>query len=166
MFGALNRFISRLDAEPQEPDQNSKGAFGFQILRNTSQDLPIEPWFDFIIGINGRTIVCISGTPASPYCALTIFRTTRTPRSSRLKSATAPAIPSAWAYGAQRASASANSTSPFRPRIPPSESRSNGPPWQLLKTFGTSSTCSPTPPLTLLAFCRTAIMSSAAPKAS
>ncbi|KAL1628463.1 hypothetical protein SLS56_005914 [Neofusicoccum ribis] len=56
MFGALNRFISRLDAEPAERDQSSKGAFGFQILRNTNQDLPIEPWFDFIIGINGRTI--------------------------------------------------------------------------------------------------------------
>lgn len=60
MFGALNRFISRLDAEPQEREQGSKGAFGFQVLRNTNQELPIEPWFDFIIGINGRTIVCIS----------------------------------------------------------------------------------------------------------
>lgn len=56
MFGALNRFISRLDAEPQEREQGSKGAFGFQVLRNTNQELPIEPWFDFIIGINGRTI--------------------------------------------------------------------------------------------------------------
>ncbi|KAL1639454.1 hypothetical protein SLS58_007886 [Diplodia intermedia] len=56
MFGALNRFISRLDAEPQERDQATKGAYGFQILRNTNQELSIEPWFDFIIGINGRTI--------------------------------------------------------------------------------------------------------------
>ncbi|EKG10711.1 BTB/POZ domain-containing protein [Macrophomina phaseolina MS6] len=56
MFGALNRFISRLDAEPQEREQGSKGAYGFQVLRNTNQELAIEPWFDFIIGINGRTI--------------------------------------------------------------------------------------------------------------
>ncbi|OJD34722.1 golgi reassembly stacking protein [Diplodia corticola] len=56
MFGALNRFISRLDAEPQDRDQGTKGAYGFQILRNTNQELSIEPWFDFIIGINGRTI--------------------------------------------------------------------------------------------------------------
>lgn len=59
MFGALNRFISRLDAEPQDRDQSTKGAYGFQILRNTNQELSIEPWFDFIIGVNGRTIVYI-----------------------------------------------------------------------------------------------------------
>lgn len=57
MFGALNRFISRLDAAPldgQPPTTN--GAFGFQVLRNANQEVPLEPWFDFIIGINGRTI--------------------------------------------------------------------------------------------------------------
>jgi hypothetical protein len=58
MFGALNRFISRLDAAPIEEQQSSvAGAYGFQILRNTNQEVPLEPWFDFIIGINGRTIV-------------------------------------------------------------------------------------------------------------
>jgi hypothetical protein len=62
MFGALNRFISRLDAAPIDEQQSSvTGAYGFQILRNTNQDVPLEPWFDFIIGINGRTIVS-SGT--------------------------------------------------------------------------------------------------------
>jgi hypothetical protein len=58
VFGALNRFISRLDAAPIEEQQSSvAGAYGFQILRNTNQEVPLEPWFDFIIGINGRTIV-------------------------------------------------------------------------------------------------------------
>ena len=62
MFGALNRFISRLDAAPIDEQQSSMtGAYGFQILRNTNQEVPLEPWFDFIIGINGRTIVS-SGT--------------------------------------------------------------------------------------------------------
>ena len=58
MFGALNRFIGRLDAEPvqhaQSPHDN---AFGFQVLRNKDAELPLEPWFDFIVGINGRLIV-------------------------------------------------------------------------------------------------------------
>lgn len=56
MFNALNRFISRLDAD--SPAQNSTyGAFGFQVLRNVNPDLAIEPWFDFVVGINGRMIV-------------------------------------------------------------------------------------------------------------
>lgn len=56
MFGALNRFIGRLDGEP--PSQNdTRGAAGFQVLRNTNKELTLEPWFDFIIGINGRTLV-------------------------------------------------------------------------------------------------------------
>jgi hypothetical protein len=57
MFGALNRFISRLDAEPQEQKNSLHNASGFQVLKNTNTELSIEPWFDFIIGINGRTIV-------------------------------------------------------------------------------------------------------------
>lgn len=58
LFGTLNRFISRLDAAPVEEQQSSvNGAYGFQVLRNGNQDIPLEPWFDFIIGINGRTIV-------------------------------------------------------------------------------------------------------------
>ncbi|KAK8181826.1 GRASP55/65 PDZ-like domain-containing protein [Phyllosticta capitalensis] len=57
MFGALNRFIARLDAEPQERSNGGDNeAWGFQILRNTNDTLPLEPWFDFVIGINGRTI--------------------------------------------------------------------------------------------------------------
>lgn len=63
MFGALNRFISRLDAAPQDEQQSGVGgAYGFQVLRNMNQEVPLEPWFDFIIGINGRTIVSIQGT--------------------------------------------------------------------------------------------------------
>lgn len=58
MFGALNRFISRLDAAPQDQQQSGVGgACGFQVLRNANQEIPLEPWFDFVIGINGRTIV-------------------------------------------------------------------------------------------------------------
>ena len=59
MFGALNRFISRLDSEPQDqPSSATRDAAGFHVLKNTNQELAIEPWFDFVIGINGRTIVC------------------------------------------------------------------------------------------------------------
>ena len=63
MFGALNRFISRLDAEPlpnNQPQTSSDTSFGFQVLRNTNPDLSVEPWFDFIIGLNGHYIVCPS----------------------------------------------------------------------------------------------------------
>jgi hypothetical protein len=57
MFGALNRFIGRLDGDPN--DQNVAGnAAGFQVVKNTIPEVPLEPWFDFIIGINGRNLVC------------------------------------------------------------------------------------------------------------
>jgi hypothetical protein len=56
MFGALNRFISRLDSDPKVQQSRSASGYGFQVLRNTNLELAIEPWFDFIIGINGRTI--------------------------------------------------------------------------------------------------------------
>ncbi|KAK3329610.1 GRASP55/65 PDZ-like domain-containing protein [Apodospora peruviana] len=55
MFNALNRFISRLDGDAPQSKENH-GAFGFQVLRNTNLDLAVEPWFDFVIGINGRMI--------------------------------------------------------------------------------------------------------------
>ncbi|KAG9774123.1 hypothetical protein KCU88_g5577, partial [Aureobasidium melanogenum] len=59
MFGALNRFIARLDGEPSpRPAEGgpSDNSYGFQVLRNTNKDLPLEPWFDFIVGINGHYI--------------------------------------------------------------------------------------------------------------
>ncbi|EAW06684.1 putative Golgi reassembly stacking protein [Aspergillus clavatus NRRL 1] len=58
MFGALNRFIGRLDSEPvQHPrTPTADNAFGFQVLRNKDPELPLEPWFDFIVGINGHPI--------------------------------------------------------------------------------------------------------------
>lgn len=59
MFGALNRFISVLDAEPsqeQRPPAEST-SFGFQVLRNKDAELPLEPWFDFIVGLNGHPVV-------------------------------------------------------------------------------------------------------------
>lgn len=30
--------------------------WGFQVLKNSNVQLAIEPWFDFICGINGRQI--------------------------------------------------------------------------------------------------------------
>ncbi|CEO60990.1 Putative Golgi reassembly stacking protein [Penicillium brasilianum] len=58
MFGALNRFIGRLDGEPVQQPRNgpSDNAYGFQVLRNKDTELPLEPWFDFIVGINGHPI--------------------------------------------------------------------------------------------------------------
>jgi hypothetical protein len=56
MFNALNRFISRLDGDVST-NKESHSAFGFQVLRNTNLQLAIEPWFDFVVGINGRMIV-------------------------------------------------------------------------------------------------------------
>ncbi|KAF2443946.1 hypothetical protein P171DRAFT_454903 [Karstenula rhodostoma CBS 690.94] len=56
MFGALNRFISRLDAAAEDQNSATKGAYGFQVLRNKNPEVPLDPWFDFIIGINGRTL--------------------------------------------------------------------------------------------------------------
>ncbi|KAL9113542.1 MAG: hypothetical protein Q9227_002280 [Pyrenula ochraceoflavens] len=70
MFGALNRFISRLDSEPQPQSYSNQGnienSYGFQVLRNNNPGLPIEPWFDFIIGINGRLIVCVQVPSLAP----------------------------------------------------------------------------------------------------
>ncbi|KAL8824228.1 MAG: hypothetical protein Q9191_005199 [Dirinaria sp. TL-2023a] len=57
MFGALNRFISRLDSDsPAQSARNGQSAFGFQVLRNKNPEIPIEPWYDFVVGINGRQI--------------------------------------------------------------------------------------------------------------
>lgn len=65
MFGALNRFIARLDSDPV-PQSSNAGAndssYGFQVLRNTNAELPIEPWFDFITGINGHPLVSLCRT--------------------------------------------------------------------------------------------------------
>ncbi|KZF22370.1 hypothetical protein L228DRAFT_151380 [Xylona heveae TC161] len=56
MFGALNRFISRLDSDAPAQNTSTRRAYGFQVLRNKKLELEIEPWFDFIVGINGRQI--------------------------------------------------------------------------------------------------------------
>lgn len=62
MFNALNRFISRLDGDAPS-NRESHGAFGFQVLRNENLQLGIEPWFDFVVGINGRMIVRTTFSP-------------------------------------------------------------------------------------------------------
>ncbi len=56
MFNALNRYLSRLDGDSR-PQQSKGHGYGFQVLRNTNLELGVEPWFDFVVGINGRTIV-------------------------------------------------------------------------------------------------------------
>ncbi|KAK3341515.1 GRASP55/65 PDZ-like domain-containing protein [Lasiosphaeria hispida] len=56
MFNALNRFISRLDSDAPSAAKENHGAFGFQVLRNENLHLAVEPWFDFVVGINGRMI--------------------------------------------------------------------------------------------------------------
>ncbi|KAI8965807.1 GRASP55/65 PDZ-like domain-containing protein [Daldinia sp. FL1419] len=56
MFNALNRYLSRLDGGDARPQQKDGYGYGFQVLRNTNLELGIEPWFDFIVGINGRVI--------------------------------------------------------------------------------------------------------------
>lgn len=55
MFNALNRFISRLDSDTVS-QSFTDGVNGFQVLRSTAPNLAIEPWFDFIVEINGRLI--------------------------------------------------------------------------------------------------------------
>ncbi|KAI0843133.1 GRASP55/65 PDZ-like domain-containing protein [Hypoxylon sp. FL0890] len=55
MFNALNRYLSRLDGDAR-PQQKEGHGYGFQVLRNTNLELGVEPWFDFIVGINGRVI--------------------------------------------------------------------------------------------------------------
>ncbi|KAI1398199.1 GRASP55/65 PDZ-like domain-containing protein [Hypoxylon fuscum] len=55
MFNALNRYLSRLDGDAR-PQQRDGPGYGFQVLRNTNLELGVEPWFDFIVGINGRVV--------------------------------------------------------------------------------------------------------------
>ncbi|KAI0447723.1 GRASP55/65 PDZ-like domain-containing protein [Xylaria telfairii] len=55
MFNALNRYLSRLDGDSR-PQQREGQGYGFQVLRNTNLELGVEPWFDFVVSINGRMI--------------------------------------------------------------------------------------------------------------
>ena len=100
MFGALNRFIGRLDSDPapqpttQNPGDNT---FGFQVLRNTNKEIPLEPWFDFIIGINGHYIESPDSNLftreiqncAGNYCSLDLWSAKACPSSSRIRFLTA-----------------------------------------------------------------------------
>ncbi|CAJ2501545.1 Uu.00g043980.m01.CDS01 [Anthostomella pinea] len=56
MFNALNRYLSRLDGDARPQRAEGGNEYGFQVLRNTNLELAVEPWFDFIVGINGRMI--------------------------------------------------------------------------------------------------------------
>jgi len=86
MFGALNRFISRLDSDsPNQSSRNGQSASGFQVLRNKNLEIPIEPWYDYIIGINGRQIVHQPPLSLSLDSADIADRIAPTRTSSRLK---------------------------------------------------------------------------------
>lgn len=102
VFGALNRFISRLDSDNQAQKQDAtQGAYGFQVLRNSNADLPLDPWFDFIIGINGRTLVWSYQVMLSNQLLIRT-RIVQTRTSSLLRSVTAQARQSALESTAQR----------------------------------------------------------------
>lgn len=51
----LKKFLPIVEDRPRGPGNG----FGFQVLRNISPQLEVEPWFDFVCGINGRQIVSI-----------------------------------------------------------------------------------------------------------
>lgn len=95
MFGALNRIIGRLDSEtPQEPHPAGEStSFGFQVLRNKNTELPLEPWFDFVVGLNGHPIVSRMEYDRAIILVDTncdTYRKTQTRISLLQKSATAP----------------------------------------------------------------------------
>ncbi|RPB13283.1 hypothetical protein P167DRAFT_522197 [Morchella conica CCBAS932] len=48
----LKKFLPIVEDRPRGPGNG----FGFQVLRNISPQLEVEPWFDFVCGINGRQI--------------------------------------------------------------------------------------------------------------
>jgi hypothetical protein len=57
-FNSINSFISRLDSDGSHADGKlDPNSAGFRVLQNTNADLKLEPWFDYIVGINGRQIV-------------------------------------------------------------------------------------------------------------
>ncbi|KAI4197028.1 MAG: hypothetical protein LQ346_003110 [Caloplaca aetnensis] len=56
MFGALNRFISRLDSESASQSSRDRSAYGFQVLRNKNPEIPLEPWYDIVVGLNNRQL--------------------------------------------------------------------------------------------------------------
>lgn len=92
MFNALNRFMSRLDGEDPRQKPHQQGLFGFQVLRNANLQLAIEPWFDFVVGINGRMIVWHPlgrlERPGEASILNNTPRTTRAPASLRKRFAT------------------------------------------------------------------------------
>jgi hypothetical protein len=141
MFGALNRFISRLDADPQAQKQNGGfDTYGFQVLRNNNPELPLEPWFDSIIGINGRTIVRANILPCNICHQLRDFRTTPSLASLSRSCATALAPTSAWEFTAPKDSRFAKSSSRSRQTIRRWVSPYSGHRSRQLKPSGTFST--------------------------
>jgi hypothetical protein len=160
MFGALNRFISRLDADPQAQKQSgASDTYGFQVLRNNNPELPLEPWFDSIIGINGRTIVRANNISYNIFQQLSDSRTTLSPACSFRNFATAPVPISAWESTAPKDSKFAKSSSRFRQTARRWVSHCSGHHSRQPKPCGIFSMLSPTRPQTSLAYCPIAIMS-------
>lgn len=62
---SLNRNVFGFQDDNTAQTQSNQGrsglgySYGFQVLRNKNPDLTIEPWFDYIVGINGRDIVSV-----------------------------------------------------------------------------------------------------------
>ena len=56
---SLNRnvFGFQDDGPRAQRNQSFGDSYGFQVLRNKNPDLAIEPWFDYVVGINGRDLV-------------------------------------------------------------------------------------------------------------
>jgi hypothetical protein len=105
MFSTLNRFIARLDSDPL-PQASSTAPtdcpYGFQVLRNINAELPIEPWFDFVVGINGHVIVSRYPNSLPNTQPFTHYRTIQILNSFRGKSGIALVNPSRLVSGAPR----------------------------------------------------------------
>ncbi|KAG8532549.1 uncharacterized protein KY384_002426 [Bacidia gigantensis] len=104
MFGALNRFISRLDSDtPSNGSRDGYTAWGFQVLRNNKPEIPVEPWYDFIIGINGRQIdnsdPSLFSTEVRNCAGANVTLTTYTAKGQRTSTVDIPIDPSSPSLG-------------------------------------------------------------------
>ena len=159
MFNALNRFISRLDSDaPQQ--RSDHGAFGFQVLRNKTLELAIEPWFDFVVGINGRLI-----DDSDPALFAQEIRNcggstvTLGLWSAKVKFPV-PNEVNTQSDTVHRAKEQELSTSRFQQKTQPSVSLCSGRPSPPSRTSGISSTCQPTHRPMWQVSCHTVITSS------
>lgn len=155
MFGALNRFISRLDSDgPSQNSPDRHGTSGFQVLRNKNLEIPIEPWYDFVIGINGRQVVRSSHSKS--ILLTDIFQDDPNPNlfATEIRNCAGSNVAlNIWSAKVGRLyhdptalqlyliiyrdSVYERSISPFQPPHPLLASPFNGRPWLRLRMFGT-----------------------------